>query len=70
MKVLVSRENTVHVRKKMVSFSTSHILDIPEEEIKNKISLFSNKLLIRWTASGRNKKSFLKRNEDWLKKHK
>lgn len=38
-----------------------------DEEAVNKISLFSNKIVIRWKASGKNKKSFLKRNEAWLK---
>nr|CAI5862441.1 unnamed protein product [Callosobruchus analis] len=39
----------------------------PEDDIINKISLFSNKIVIRWKASGKNKESFLKRNDAWLK---
>jgi len=63
---LVSQANTVAARKKMVKYIQSKMPGIREEEVLNKISFFSNKIVIRWKASGKNKKSFLKRNEDWL----
>lgn len=42
---LLSRANTIDVKKQMVDFITSRVPQIKEEEICSKISLFSNKLL-------------------------
>lgn len=62
----VSQANTVAARKKMVEYVKSKMPGIQEEEILNKISFFSHKIVIRWKASGKNKRHFLKRNQDWL----
>ncbi|KAJ4443107.1 hypothetical protein ANN_04757 [Periplaneta americana] len=42
---ILSRANTIDVKKQMVDFITSTVPQIKEEEIGSKISLFSNKLL-------------------------
>nr|CAI5834885.1 unnamed protein product [Callosobruchus analis] len=64
---LLSRANTAVARRKVVDYVKCRIPDWPEDDIINKISLFSNKIVIRWKASGKNKNSFLKRNDAWLK---
>lgn len=63
---LLSRSNTIAARNIMVDYLKCNMPHLPEEIIKNKISLFSNKIGSRWKSSGKNIKSFLKRNNDWL----
>ncbi|KAF2892547.1 hypothetical protein ILUMI_13625 [Ignelater luminosus] len=46
----------------------STIPDCNKPIVETKISLFCSKLFYRWKGSGRNVKSFLKQNKDWLRK--
>jgi len=65
---LLSRVTTVRVKKQLIDMISTKMPNIPKEDITTKISLFSHKILLRWKASGRNKKSFFKKNKEWLKK--
>ena len=64
---LLSQTSTLNMRRQIsTSLHIEYQIYRKEDDINTKISLFSNKILIRWKASRRNKIILLNRNVDWL----
>lgn len=65
---LVNKVTTTDSKRRLIDYVLSKLPYCPEEIVTTKISFFCKKIFYRWKASGRNMKSFVKRNQEWLER--